>query len=137
HLDLMPARGREAPNWADQRITEDVYALAAQMNALPDQDGRLRQPAELECHPADLPTEALLEWASYPNRPKNWCHLTVDSRERRPRAERLLGLTGRSPSSLLRWLESLAADGTPEASITALRTASLVLQSDANTRRDI
>ena len=47
YLDLMPARGREAPNWADEQLTEKVYELAREVPSLPDQDGELRVPGEL------------------------------------------------------------------------------------------
>ena len=45
-LDIIPARGREARNWADRVLTDGVYELAAQADSLPDLDGRLRRPGE-------------------------------------------------------------------------------------------
>lgn len=132
HLDVMPARGREAPNWADALITETVFELAAARASLPDQDGTLRLPSDLKCHPS-LPVDVLKEWSSYPKRPKDWCHHTVETRERRPRAERLLNAAEGSTATLLEWLEALG-DGTPDASIVALRTANRLLMADANTK---
>ena len=50
-LDLIPARGDEAPNWADSELTERYYQLASQAPSLPDMTGRLRSPEELTLHP--------------------------------------------------------------------------------------
>ena len=134
HLDLMPARGRESPNWADGLITETVYELASGVPSLPDQSGTLRKPDELDCHPPGLAEDALKEWAEYPGRPIYWCHPSIDGRERRPRAERLLDQVHARVSTLDAWLEALADDGTPAGSIAALRTARRVLSADANAR---
>jgi hypothetical protein len=137
HIELMPARGRESPNWADSRITERVYGIASEMPSLPDQTGALRKPAELDCHPAGLSEDALQEWADYPGKPIDWCHPSIDGRERRPRAERLLEQVRGWAASLDEWLVALVEDGTVGASIAALRTARRVLVSDANTRERI
>ncbi len=137
HLDLMPARGRESPNWADSQVTERVYEIASEMPSLPDQTGTLRKPDELECHPAGLSEDALQEWAEYPERPVDWCHPSIDGRERRPRAERLLEQVRSRISGLEPWLEALIEDRTAAGSIAALRTARRVLSADANTRERI
>src|SRR2546423_985602 len=50
-LDIIPARGREARNWADRVLTDGVYELAAVADSLPDLDGRLRRPSDLSLHP--------------------------------------------------------------------------------------
>ena len=97
-LDIIPARGREARNWADRVLTDGVYELAALADSLPDLDGRLRPPADLSLHPllrsidedvdAEAAQELLKRWAAVcPNR--DWCHPTVEQRDRRPRIERL------------------------------------------------
>jgi hypothetical protein len=137
HLDLMPARGREAPNWADALITETVYELAAELPSLPDQTGTLQRPEELSCHPAGLERDALDEWAHYPQRPADWCHPTIETRDRRPRAERLLEQAGGLIEDLSTWLEALAEDNAHDGSIAALRTARRVLEADANTKSEI
>lgn len=137
HLDMMPARGRESPNWADSLITEAVYKLASELPSLPDQTGALRKPDQLDCHPAGLPSDALKEWADYPGRPIDWCHPSIEGRERRPRAERLIDQVRGWASSLDSWLEALAEDGTADGSVAALKTAQRVLSADANTRSTI
>ena len=126
HLDIIPARGREARSWADQRITDTVYKLAADMASLPDQSGRLRKPTELHLHPEHLPPLALEEWASYPNRPVDWCHRAVDRAERRSRAQRLIESVQKTATSITPWLEALVEDGSPQASAAALQAAATV-----------
>ena len=128
HLDLMPARGREAPNWADEELTRLVYALAVERPSLPDQRGVLRKPASLKLHPAGLPTEALEMWAAASAAPSDWCHRAVDTRERRPRAERLLDGAGRQVAMGRVWIEALVSDPSVENSIAALQVAAAVVQ---------
>lgn len=124
-LDVLPARGRETRSWADEYLTEKVYELAKDEPSLPDQLGRLRCPAELRVHPEGTPEKALAEWAAHENRPVDWCHHSVETRERRPRVVRLMGDRSASYSE---WLESLAgSDGSIEASLAAVRTAAALL----------
>lgn len=126
-LDLMPARGREAPNWADGQLTEQVYRYAAKNAVIPDQSGRRRRAEEVCLHPEGIPDEALKIWADYSGRPMNWCHHSVDSRERRSRVERLFALAGKRQESISAWLEALVDDGTPESSLAAIRTAATLV----------
>lgn len=133
HLDRMPARGREARVWADSRITEEVYRLAAARESLPNQRGELDFPANLRLHPERVPREALELWASYDFRPHRWVHSSVETRERRPRVERLLDASrdrrgdDLSPVATYReWLEALAGPSTAEASAGALQVAELL-----------
>ena len=126
-LDVLPARGREAPSWADELITDEVYQQATRRPTLPDQTGKLRLPAEVLLHPEGLSRTAVETWAAYPNRPECWCHISVNSRERYPRALRLVEASGGAAKDIRAWLEALTSDGNPEASIAALRTAGKVL----------
>lgn len=133
HLDRMPARGREARGWADRQITEQVYLLAAQRESLPDQRGQLDFPSRLRIHPERVSKEALDLWCSYHFRPHRWVHKSVETRERRPRAERLLEAARDgdgdhdSPIATYReWLEALAAPASVEASAAALAVAELL-----------
>jgi len=130
-LDILPARKDESPNWADELLNEYVYRRAAQRPSLPDQTGALVVPSGLQMHPSGVPREALEAWAAYPERPQNWCHLSIDTRERRPRAERLLATAGRAPDSLARWLEALVEPGNAASSIAAIRVAGIIAETDA------
>ncbi len=76
HFDYLPARGREAPNFADKLLTELVPLYAAQTECVPDMAGSLRQPDALSYPNADLKLEpeSLLLWASIPGVPTAWPH---------------------------------------------------------------
>ncbi|MGE2731764.1 DEAD/DEAH box helicase [Mycolicibacterium vaccae] len=133
HIDRMPARGREARGWADRRITERVYDLAAGRESLPDQRGQLAMPASLRLHPERVPADALAEWSSFDFRPHRWVHASADTRERRPRVERLLegarkaeGDETSPVASYTEWLEALTSARTVEASAGALRVAEML-----------
>lgn len=133
HIDRMPARGREARGWADRRITELVYELAAQRESLPDQRGQLSLPRSLRLHPERVPEDALAEWCSYDFRPHRWVHSSADTRERRPRVERLLEAARAGDEKVSagvadyrEWLEALAGSRTAEASAAALNVADLL-----------
>ncbi|MDO3634455.1 sacsin N-terminal ATP-binding-like domain-containing protein [Mycolicibacterium arseniciresistens] len=133
HIDRMPARGREARGWADRRITERVYELAARRESLPDQRGHLALPSSLRLHPERVPADALAEWCSFDFRPHRWVHASADTRERRPRVERLLeaalnadGEQTPPVATYTEWLEALVSTGTAEASAGALRVAEML-----------
>ena len=118
YLHLVPARGREAPNWADGELTRKFYEVAAVRPSLPDQRGVLRVPGTLSMHPAGLRPAWLARWAGYEGRPVDWCHHSVDQRDRRPRA---LTIHGDGTATVRQWLEALAADGRPESSARAIK----------------
>lgn len=133
HLDRMPARGKEARGWADRQITEQVYQLAAARESLPDQRGQLDFPSRLRMHPERVSKEALDLWCSYDFRPHRWVHKSAETRERRPRAERLLEASrdgsseADSPIATFReWLEALAAPASVESSAAAVAVAELL-----------
>ncbi|HEV2361596.1 MAG TPA: DEAD/DEAH box helicase family protein [Acidimicrobiales bacterium] len=128
-LDGMPARGREAANWADQSIGERVYARAVTVPSLPDQRGTIVHPRRLRVHPSGLEHAWLDAWSEYPGRPVDWVHPSAETRERRPRVERLLGPAS-VPATLATWLEALVEDGSAAASIFALRLASRIARDD-------
>jgi superfamily II DNA or RNA helicase len=128
YLDLMPARGREAANWADEYLTERVYQRAISVESVPDQDEELRLPEELHLHPQRTPRAALEEWASYPGRPLDWCHPSVETVTRRSRVERLVPED--NVADYEEWLEALVADGSPGASVAALRVVDRLLSDD-------
>ncbi len=128
YLELLPARGKESPNWADQLMTERVYTLAAQRACLPDQNGKLQPPGALKLHPPDMPKDALEHWGSHPGRPTNWCHHSIETRERRSRTERILSQFEIFASAVPTWLEALVQDKTPAASVAAIKTAASIVQ---------
>ncbi|GLZ08898.1 hypothetical protein Acsp03_63640 [Actinomadura sp. NBRC 104412] len=121
HLDHVPARGREEPQFAATELVRTIWKVAAGRPTLPDQDGRFQTPTEIMLHPADLRPEWRELWAGYPGRPKNWCHHSVErTRHRRDSAERNLAVAGSAPASVREWLEALVADEAPESSARAI-----------------
>ena len=133
YLDVLPARGRESPSWADELITEEVYKLATRCPSLPDQSGELQLPEDVYLHPEDLSQTTVDTWASHPCRPMDWCHPSVNTRDRYSRALRLIEASGREPEDVVIWLEDLVDEDHPEpgASIAALKTAARVLEEDS------
>ncbi|MDT0300713.1 DEAD/DEAH box helicase [Streptomonospora wellingtoniae] len=125
-LSLITARGRESRNWADEQLTGHVYKEAANRPSLPDQDGRLRTPAEINLQPPELtPAKEraregrwLEQWASHPGRPSNWCHHSVLDTVRRSRAETIMGQ--HKAAGVEEWLEALVEDRTAAASAVAV-----------------
>ncbi|GAA2802850.1 hypothetical protein GCM10010452_34250 [Crossiella cryophila] len=124
YLDATPARGREEPQWASDQLVSAVWVATTSKPSLPDQHGRLRIPAEVRLHPADLKREWLELWRNYDGRPIDWVHHSVDSSRMRRASAELICNTATVPiASVREWLEALAQDGTPAASATALRIA--------------
>lgn len=121
YIDYLPGRGREAPQFADERLTSAIWATAAQQPSLVDQDGAFRTPAEVELHPEGLQEEWLRTWASHAGRPSGWVHHSAERRERRARVSLIMTRAGRGESSVVRWLEALVTDLSPEASAAAIR----------------
>lgn len=120
YLDLLPARGREADRWADEWMTYYVYAKATRVPSLPDQAGCLQPSEDLSLHPPGLPPEALEQWAAAAARPDDWCHRSVERRDRRSRAEQLMKLGGGVVQGLGDWIEALVPRAEPALSRDAL-----------------
>ena len=122
-LDLLPARGKEARNWADDEINNPIFEALSTAPSLPSQDGSLRRPHELKLHPKNLKAEWLAQWAQGIGADAaRWVHHGVDrTPERRLKAERLAGASYRQPD-VTEWLEALCEDPT-----VANSTAALVL----------
>lgn len=128
-LDLLPARGREADRWADEYMTQYVYSVAAKTPCLPDQAGVLRLPKELSLHPPGVPPEALDLWAGCPGRPDDWCHPSVERRDRRSRAEQLMRLGGGVVQLPTDWVEALVPRADPALSCNALAVVARIAAS--------
>jgi superfamily II DNA or RNA helicase len=128
YIDLLPARGRETRGWADTRLTAKVYELGQARPSIPDQLGRLRPPGYLKLHPADIPRHILDLWSSNTARPVDWCHPSVETRERRPRVERLMQGTF-FHETVAQWLKAIVGDATPDQSKAALHVAAELVRS--------
>lgn len=129
-LDVLPARGREARCWADSFVTEQTYRIASQSPSLPDQSGVLTRPGSLKIHPEGLPRPVLEMWATQPKRPNNWCHPSVETRERRSRADRLIAMSPAiEPKPVHMWLEALIDGQSPRCYRTPLLVAAALVES--------
>ncbi|MFD8706694.1 DEAD/DEAH box helicase [Kitasatospora sp. NPDC059648] len=140
YLPLLPGRtkGVEVISWADRLLTEQIWAAAAIRPSLPDQDGILRAPRELNVHP-DLGRDSasvnrwLRAWHSFAGRPREWVHPSVEATDLRAgKVQHILGAAGRRRASVVEWLEALVSDGSAEASSTAIRIVADMIGSNAS-----
>ncbi|WP_051705037.1 MULTISPECIES: DEAD/DEAH box helicase [unclassified Streptomyces] len=137
YLPLLPGRPRESEtvSWADRYLTERIWEATAHRPSLPDQDGRLQVPRDLNIHPQlGKDTKSLVRWLtlwnSYGGRPTNWLHPSADATDLRAgKVEHILKAAKRERASVREWLEALVADGTAEASATAVRIVADMIQS--------
>ncbi|MFJ9829448.1 DEAD/DEAH box helicase [Streptomyces sp. NPDC101160] len=139
YLPLLPGRPRESEtvSWADRYLTEQIWEATAQRPSLPDQDGRLQVPRDLNIHPSlgkDNKSTAgwLTLWNSYPGRPANWLHPSADvDTLRAGKTDHILKAARRERASVREWLEALVADGTAAASATAVRIVASMIQASS------
>ncbi|MFI8945047.1 DEAD/DEAH box helicase [Streptomyces sp. NPDC053750] len=139
YLPLLPGRARESEtvSWADRYLTEQIWEATAHRPSLPDQDGRLQVPRHLNIHPAlGKDNKSLVRWLtlwnSYPGRPTNWLHPSVEATDLRAgKVEHILKAAKRARASVREWLEALVADGTAAASSTAVRIVADMVQSSS------
>ena len=127
-LDLLPARDQDAKNWADRAIGEGLFRELALVPSLPGAAGDLVRPSEVLLRPDLVTSDGGRQWLSdFPSADtggtRAWVHRSVESRDRRARAERLQCQRG----SLRQWLEDVAAERTPEASLCALALVDALL----------
>lgn len=135
-LDLMPGRGREAAGWADDQLTSMVNEAARFNPSIPNRLGELELPAALTLHPPDLPRWSVEAWAESPGAPTDWCHPSVERRDRRARAEMYMQGQGRVATPV-EWLEALVEDGTPEQSTAAVLLAAALLRDKPELRATV
>ncbi|WP_449061622.1 DEAD/DEAH box helicase [Planomonospora algeriensis] len=122
HLDSMPARGREEPQWAAEDLVSKVWSIAAAKPTLPDQNGEFGTVATIRFHPEGLRPEWLALWADHSGRPTNWCHHSVErTKQRRDSANHILAAADVSRASICQWLEALVEDKSPRASARAIK----------------
>jgi superfamily II DNA or RNA helicase len=144
HFDYLPARGREAPNFADLYLTQQIPQLAREVGCIPDADGVLRKPQSLTYPHFELKLEPETHraWHAGPSRPAaspHWSCFT--SPTRRARLRTLVrpddAKKTRTELGAVAWLQELvpSAGWTDEDCDAALRTFSTV--KEPFTRRDM
>ena len=114
HLDYLPARPREADNFADRWLTSTIPDLAARTACIPDGSGVLRRPSDLSFVDFDLSVsfESISSWREAPSSPATYPHASCyRSRVRRARLRRLvrgeLDMSASNEVSVAGWLEAL------------------------------
>ncbi|MFG2834748.1 DEAD/DEAH box helicase [Streptomyces zaomyceticus] len=139
YLPLLPGRSRESEtvSWADRHLTEQIWEATAHRPSLPDQDGHLQVPRDLNIHPPlGKDNKALAGWLtlwnSYPGRPTNWLHPSAEADGLRSgKTDHILKAARRERASVRTWLEALVTDGTAAASATAVRIVASMIQSSS------
>ena len=128
HLDYLPGRGREAPQWADALVTYHVYEMCRYSPSLPDLDGTMTMPEELRVHPANLGAAAVELFASV-SRERDWVHPSAEVRNRRGRVDKIVEDLGHRPPTVEAWFGSLCyPDLSVEESGMVARLASLIAE---------
>ncbi|MEQ4209657.1 DEAD/DEAH box helicase family protein [Actinopolymorpha sp. B9G3] len=126
-LDVLPARGKEARNHADDILNEPVMRAVSERQCIPILGGGLRHPTRVRLHPDGLTVDELRLWASACTDPDAWTSHTVLSAEHRSKVVRLLGYHKRDAVTLRQWVEHLVKEPTVEGSAAAVRlVASLI-----------
>ncbi|HZK04707.1 MAG TPA: DEAD/DEAH box helicase family protein [Actinomycetaceae bacterium] len=135
YLDLLPARGREQRNWADDTLNEPLYEHLRGTRSLVAMDGELQFPSRLTFHPADLDPAWKDIWADVVGPNSAWVHHGIDATTtRRAKAERLSAVPGNKHTDARRWLEWLAKDCGPRGSVGAILIAEAVRKSEGGDR---
>ncbi|WP_340686898.1 DEAD/DEAH box helicase [Amycolatopsis coloradensis] len=142
HFDYLPARGREAPNFADRFLAERVPRLVATSACIPDRDGVLRRVDELRFpHQVDVRLDpAMLEaWYAAPGCPRSVPHLQCfrnQVRQARLRSLVRADDTRAAPVELSppSWLEQILGERTDEDCASALRVVAIT--KDHDTQRE-
>ncbi|WP_439664091.1 sacsin N-terminal ATP-binding-like domain-containing protein [Lentzea sp. HUAS TT2] len=129
YLDVMPARGREEPQWASDDLVESIWRVTAVKPSVPDQTAAFRKPAEIRLHPSELNPQWLEWWRGYAGRPIDWVDHSVERQKyRRTSVERIYNAAKIPPASVREWLEALVADRSPAASAVAVRIAADIVR---------
>lgn len=130
YLPLLPQREKDLSNWADKAMSRLIWEYSAALPSLPDQDGVLRRPIDLNIHPKEV-AEWLRLWSQYRGRPSNWVHESVEVDVRRHgKMEFILAEAKKSSESVRTWLEALVEDGTAEASAHAIKVLAAIVNTD-------
>ena len=120
-LDVLPARGKEARNHADDVLNEPVMRAVSARQCIPTLGGGLRHPTRVRLHPDGLTPDELAIWASACPDPDNWTSHSVMSNEHRSKVTRLMGYHGRGAVTLREWIEHLVKEPTVEGSAAAVK----------------
>ncbi len=127
-LDVLPARGKEARNHADDVLNDPVMRAVSERQCIPTLAGGLRHPKRVRLHPEGLTTDELTLWASACPDPDNWTSHAVLSNEHRSKVTRLLAYHGCGAASLREWVEHLVKDPTVAGSAAAVELVAALIK---------
>jgi len=117
-LEVLPVRSRDAKNWADRYLADQLECRLRTTECIPTTRGEFSVPDRTRLRPEDVLQQPVRDWiAEHPKAERTgvWCDITIEQRERRARAERL-GV------QVARWPEWLQAIATPT-SISSVKAA--------------
>ncbi|MEV0384275.1 DEAD/DEAH box helicase family protein [Nonomuraea sp. NPDC050643] len=142
HFDYLPARGREAPNFADRFLAERVPQLIAAEACIPDRDGVLRRIDALRFPNQEqvrLDPALLRAWYSSPGCPRSVPHVQCFRNAiRQARLRSLIRVDDARATDVelgaADWLQQIVGEATDEECASALRV--IAVTKDENTRRD-
>lgn len=126
-LDVLPARGKERRNHADDVLNEPVMKAVSDKQCIPTLAGALRHPTRVRLHPDGLEPEELALWADACPDPEGWASHAITSTEHRSKALRLMRFHNREAASLRDWLEHLVKDSSVDGSAAAVRIVASLL----------
>ncbi|MBP2323043.1 superfamily II DNA or RNA helicase [Kibdelosporangium banguiense] len=142
HFDYLPARGREAPNFADRFLTERVPQLVAADACIPDRDGVLRRVDELRFpHQEQVRLDAALlnAWYSAPGGPRSVPHIQCfRNTTRQARLRSLIRADDTRAASVElpapAWLEQVVGNATDKECASALQVVAATKDQDTRHR---
>lgn len=122
-LDVLPAR--DTIGWADSHLAEILYERLRTVPCIPSVNGALGIPANVRLRPNIALLASVRTWLDENSHvePAVWCHRSVETRERRARADRL----GSEKWDLEDWLRSIVQAKTAVVSTAAVRLAGSLL----------
>lgn len=132
-LDALPARGREARNWADGVVNVPIFDYMKTIRSVPNCNGGLTRPSLLNWVD-DVELDWLKSWTEAPSAPLDrWVHPEAyRNNERLWKVRRLVG----EPVQISEWLEALVRDGSAESSAAAIRLAAHIARDSERFDRD-
>ena len=139
HLDLLPARGREARSWADEVINLPIMQAVAAVPSLPDRSGELQLARAVHVPPAFEEATRLEEkWNAGVGSDRPWIHASALKRGTRPaQVNRILELAQVKRASVTAWLEELVTDGELASFERALEVAAEIDKRHADLHQDM
>lgn len=118
-LDLLPAR--DTVGWADNHLADGIYNELSKRRSVPNTRPTLTRASLLRARPEYVLKESVQKWREEGGNEgvtaEDWCHITVEQRERRARAKKL---GCEKQVSIEEWVSTIASPRTLAASMGAI-----------------